>query len=98
MPYDLLIKLKKFSPLRKKQLLLEHSILHAWWRSLNKGKNLIDHKTGKPITKEEVIKRHKLIVAQIFKAGMCHHMISTIDQTLPKVYIKMSQACSKGKQ
>jgi len=95
LPYSTLIKLKKFTPLQKKQLLDEHRIFHAWWHSLKNGKILRDKKTHKLITRDTVRKRHRLIVSKIFNVGFCHHMIDSLDQTLPKTLIKLSKKCSK---
>jgi len=94
MPLSKLLKLKKLSVLRKKQLLDDHRICHAWWSMLKKGRRM-KLKSGEKVTKELVAKRHKLIVEKLFEIGFCHHMRDSLDLTLPKRLIKESLECSR---
>ena len=70
--------------LSDKQLLDDHRIFHAWWSTIEKkGKPLTDRRTGRPIDKEEVIRRHRRVVEEMFKRGFKHNMVDDLDQTLP---------------
>ncbi len=57
MPYSLLIKMKRFSKSRIKQLWNECRIFSSWYSSIKSGKVLRDRKTGKVITPKDCIKR-----------------------------------------
>lgn len=56
MPYVKLIIMERFSPLRIKQLFDDARIFVAHYAELSRGKKHF-WKTGKPITKQELIKR-----------------------------------------
>jgi hypothetical protein len=66
-----------------KQLLEDHHIVHMWWTSVQ-HKRLKDSKTGKIIDKNEVIRRHELIVQEMIKRKFNHYYKSSLDDTLSK--------------
>lgn len=92
MPLKKLLKAKRLSSLRKKQLLNDHRVCHMWWASLKKGRKL-RLKSGEKITRELIARRHKLIVEKLFEVGFCHHMKDSLDLTLPKRLIRKSLRC-----
>jgi len=72
---------------RKKILLDDHRLVHAAYKNILSGKTLIHRKGSlkdKPITKEWVIKLHKWIVEHMFSVGFEHHMVDSLDETLPE--------------
>ncbi len=58
MPYRKLIKMKKFSKLRVKQLWDECRIFSAWYSSIKHGRRIYDKKTGRRITLQDCINRY----------------------------------------
>jgi len=70
MPYQKLTrKLKRFSKRRIRQLFDDARIFVAWYSSLSKGKILRDRKTGRKLTKQEVIKRFAKVRGLLWALG-----------------------------
>jgi len=86
MPLTYLLKkpVKKYKDSDKRQLLNDHRIRHMWWASLQQGKTLINKKNNKFITKEQIIKEHTAIVRKLFALHFHHHLVDSLDQTLPQ--------------
>lgn len=74
----------------KKQAYYGHNLLHGWWRQPSKT----------DWTRDQIKREHARVVRIIFNKGWSHHMIDSLDKTLPSDLQKRSRAqdASKSKR
>ncbi len=77
-------KINKMQTKTKRQAYYGHNLLHGWWNGA---------KTS--WTKEQIIKEHRRVVRIILDNGWTHHMIDSLDETLPADLIRRTKALDK---